>query len=230
MSRRIVDTVIFDCDGVIVDSAPFYEQVEQRQAAELAADNGLAFTLADYDWSVMQGWDRRRIAAKLFSVEPESDLAGTYRARVVHDIISGISPEATPLYDGVDEFMGYLLLRGCRIGVASSSSRAVLNRYLEMLPLQHLSPAYTVASQEAGANKPSPAPYLEVMKRLDATPEQTLVIDDSTPGIDSGRYAGALVMSPANTYSSEYLAAHTAAQLIIGSYGEAASLLQPYLP
>lgn len=227
---KTFEAVIFDCDGVVVDSDNLQKMAEQQTALDFAVSNGLEFDPDGVDWQEMQGWARRKIAANIFDIAADSELADQYRLAVVEKTAEIATSENTPLIPGIVDFVQYMTVRGLMKGLATSSHRNIYNAYCEVNEMDLFPPQFIVTHGECKDDKPKPGPYLEIMKRMGVNPERTLVIEDSASGIAAGRYAGATVLGLATTKSAEYLRTGTGAHLVATDLKHAAQLIQPYLP
>ncbi len=222
----MIDAVVFDCDGVTVDSDGLQVQAEQETALIMAEERGVELDIDQLNWSRFRGWGRVNIAAELFG--PDSELGEAYREAVIETTVRIACQDNLRCIDDFVQFAPYLLQRGCVLGLATSSNRRIYAKYCEVVPINHFQA--TVAHNEALDNKPKPGPFREVMRRLNVDAQNTLVIEDSATGITAGRFAGALVLGLATTESSEYLKQATDAHLVAANFRQAAHLLQPYLP
>lgn len=218
-----LEAVIFDCDGVVVDSDRLQREAEQQAALAFAEEHGYAYDPEATDWDTMQGWARTRIAANIFGITPDSEEADKFRLAVVDTTVQIACEDNLALIEEVEPFADYLAVRGLKLGLATSSNRKIYNRYCALNPMDFFPPSYIVAHGECKDDKPKPGPFLEVMRRMDVAPERTLIIEDSGSGITAGRYAGALVLGLATTKSAEYLRARTDAHLVAENFKEAAA-------
>lgn len=186
----MINAVIFDMDGLLVDSEPAW----YRARVELAQQHGKVWT--ETDQLAMAGVHTDVWVGALYD-KLEGQLS---REQVFEGIIGRMAGyyEAgeVPILDGADE-----ALAGCaerfRVGLASGSPirliEACLNGagwggYFEAL----------ISSDELEHGKPAPDVYLELMKRMDLDPASTAVVEDSGAGIKSGRAAGARVVAVPN--------------------------------
>lgn len=227
---RGLEAVIFDCDGVLVDSDALQVQAQKETATTLVEQHGLDIDLSNIDWDEMQGWGRVKIAAKLFSVDLKSELADQYRIDTIATTVRIACEENLFMIPNAENFVKYMVLRGLKVGVATSSHRDAYMAYWSVHPLDLFPPGYIVTHGEALDNKPQAGPYREVMKRMDVEPSRTLVVEDSGSGITAGRSAGAFVLGLATTKSPEYLRTKTGAHLVAEDFKDATRQLQPYLP
>jgi HAD superfamily hydrolase (TIGR01509 family) len=225
-----IEAVFFDCDGIVLDSDGLQAVAEQETAGAFAAMYGLDYDPDSVDWDGMRGWARKKIAAALFGVEADSELAEAFRLAVVDTTVDIMCADNLSLIPGFAPFVGHVVARGCQVGLATSSHRDIYTRYGEVHPIDHFPPHYIVAYGECVDDKPKAGPYRELMKRAGVAPQNTLVVEDSSTGITSGRYAGAQVLALSTTKPADYLRSQTDAQLVAASYPQAAQMLQPFLP
>ncbi|HEY2032347.1 MAG TPA: HAD family phosphatase [Rhizomicrobium sp.] len=178
----MIEAVIFDCDGVLVDSEVLALEVEIAAAAEI----GLTYDLDDYKARVMG------MATQAFF-----DLLGEdYRAQTGRDLPDGFQERCYGNYRAalhrLKEVEGALRAVSAvahRKAVASSSKAEVLEEKLRRTELwEHFAPH--VYSTDLVANgKPAPDIFLYAAKMLDADPAHCLVFEDSVNGVRAARAA-----------------------------------------
>jgi HAD superfamily hydrolase (TIGR01509 family) len=224
-----IEAVIFDCDGIIVDSAQLQAQAEQATAAPFAEQHGLNYDPETIDWSGMEGWARKKIAASIYGIPVESEEADKFRVAVIEKTVEIACDDNLSLIPGIEAFTDYLILRGLKLGVATSSNRKIYSRYCELHQIDFAPPGNIVTYGEAKENKPKPDPFIEIMRRMNVASERTLVIEDSGSGITAGRRAGAIVLAIATTKSTEYLHTKTGAHIVTEDFKKAAHELQPLM-
>jgi sugar-phosphatase len=227
---KTIEAIIFDCDGVVVDSESLQREAEQQTAESFAEEHDLPYDPSNVDWNSMQGWARKKIASNIFSIPIDSKHADNYRLAVVDKTIEIATEDNLPLIPGITAFADYMAMRGLTLGLATASNRKIYSRYCELNEMDQFPPQYIVTHGECKDDKPKPGPFLEVMRRMNVVPERTLVIEDSGSGITAGRYAGAIVLGLATTKPVEYLQTKTGAHLVAEDFKDAANLLQPILP
>jgi sugar-phosphatase len=109
-------------------------------------------------------------------------------SKVEEDIISKMEELITsnpfPL-KGVIETLSYLRTKPLKIGLATSSSKRLINAVLSSLNVGHFFD-YTQSAEDESHGKPHPAVYLSVAKALNVSPTKCLVVEDSYNGIISG--------------------------------------------
>jgi HAD superfamily hydrolase (TIGR01509 family) len=185
-----IEAVVFDLDGVIVDSEHVWNAAREALARERG---GRWHEDAQQDMMGMSSveWSRymhERLGLKdppeEISVEVVRRLEATYR-------------EELPLVEGGTEAVARLARRW-PLGVASSSNRPVIDLVLGLAGLDRFFRA-TVSSEEVRRGKPSPDVYLEAARRLGAGPGRSAAVEDSRNGILSAKAAGMRVVAIPNT-------------------------------
>jgi len=208
--------VIFDMDGVIVDSEPRHERafLEVVQAIGYGERHGLRF--ADYVGRSDQ--DLWVDFVKLHN-PPQSleELLRRKRERVIEVI-----RREQPLFEGLVDLVEKLAGR-YRLALASGSERAVVD---EVLALEGLSKLFTVSvsGSEIQNGKPAPEIFLKTAALLGVSAGDCCAIEDSKPGVAAGLAAGMQVIAITNTHPAIEL---TLATQVVGSYVEIGQLLMP---
>jgi HAD superfamily hydrolase (TIGR01509 family) len=178
--------VVFDLDGVLVDSEELWDRIRRGLAADAGRPWPAGATLA------MQGMSTREWSAYLAGIlgVPGS---GNALATTVIDRLAALYERRLPLLPGAVEAVHRL---GARwpLGLASSSPRRLIDT---VLPAAGLSGAFgvTVSTEEVDAGKPSPDVYLAAVARLRVAPDRAVAIEDSTNGLRSAAAAGLAVVA-----------------------------------
>lgn len=175
---RPVGLVIFDCDGVLIDS----EVLACSTAVKTMGQFGLAITLEEYLGFV--GRSARDIGAVLearFGPLPV-ELAATGRARLFERFEAELQP-----MPGVREAVAGLSVPAC---VASSSDHDRLRLTLTLTGLHGLFAPAIFSATEVSRGKPAPDLFLHAAARMGVTPAACLVIEDSPAGIAAAVAAG----------------------------------------
>ena len=181
-----VAAVIFDLDGVLVDSEIWWDEVRHAFARE----QGRRWTVADRE--AVMGQNSRQWAATMRErLSLEIDDAAIERA-IVDGVVRRYVQEGPPEIEGAVETVRALEGR-YRLGVASSAHREVIDAALDALQL-HDAFKVVVSSDEVSHGKPEPDVYLEAARRLEVEPATALVIEDSRNGVLAARAAGMRVV------------------------------------
>jgi HAD superfamily hydrolase (TIGR01509 family) len=184
-----VEAVVFDLDGLLIDS----EQVWDEARRELARERGGRWTeTASRDMMGMSSLEWSRYMHDVIGV---ADAPEEISAQVVRRL-ERIYRDELPVFDGAVEAVERLAARW-PLGLASSSNRELIDLVLELSGMGRSFRA-TVSSEEVPRGKPAPDVYLEVARRVDVSPEDCAAIEDSENGIRSAKAAGMRVLAIPN--------------------------------
>jgi mannitol-1-/sugar-/sorbitol-6-phosphatase len=203
--RRLA-AVLFDLDGVLVES----REPTERVWLEWAAKNGIEEGALR---SAMHG---------VRSVEVVSSLRPDLDAVVEAE---GIELRQAEDVDGLRAIAGaaeaLLALREDRVAVVTSATRPLAAARLRAVGIQP--PVVMVNAEDVSRGKPDPEGYLTAARLLGVEPVEALVVEDSPPGIEAGRAAGAATVGVTSTHGASELGA---ADVVIGSLEELPGLLE----
>jgi HAD superfamily hydrolase (TIGR01509 family) len=185
----VIEAVVFDLDGVLLDS----EQVWDAAREQLAKERGGAWH--DRAQRDMMGMSSREWARYMHETiglpEPPEEIN--------HEVVQRLSASYRrnlPVIEGARETVERLAARW-PLGLASSSNRELIDLALDLLGLSPLFRA-TVSSEEVARGKPAPDVYLEAARRLGVLPSRCAAIEDSHSGIRSAKPAGMRVVAIPN--------------------------------
>jgi len=185
----VIEAVVFDLDGVIVDSEHVWDEVRQRLAEERG---GRWHDRASRDMMGMSSHEWSRYMHDVIGLaEPPEQI----NAEVVRRLVA-VYREELPLLPGAVEAVEALAARW-PLALASSSNREVIDLVLRVSGLERLFAA-TVSSEEVARGKPAPDVYLEAARRLDVPAERCAAVEDSENGILSAKAAGMRVVAIPN--------------------------------
>jgi HAD superfamily hydrolase (TIGR01509 family) len=203
--------VIFDLDGVLLDS----EQVWNRAKEELVRERGGR-------WRGQAARDMMGMSSPEWSAylrdELEVDLEPGEISDDVVARVERIYREGLPVLDGAAEAVERLAGRW-PLGLASSSNREIIDLFLELSGLSERF-GVTISSEEVARGKPAPDVYLEAARRLGAKPAACVAIEDSENGIRAARAAGMRVLALPNPHYPPDPEALAEADEVIGSLHE----------
>jgi sugar-phosphatase len=185
--------VLFDLDGVLVDSRLAIERAWRAWAAERGASWPLVARL-------LPG---RRAADTIGAALPTLMAAAV--AVEVDNVIDRqvVDTEALRAVDGMIDFVGGL--GDARWGTVTSCPHRLAEARLRATGYPWPVPAL-VADEDVEVGKPHPEPYLVGARRLEVAPEQCLVVEDSPPGVASAKAAGMTVLALRTTHDARELA------------------------
>jgi HAD superfamily hydrolase (TIGR01509 family) len=210
----VIEAVVFDLDGVLVDSEHVWDAVRE----ELARERG-------------GRWHERAQADMM-------GMSSTEWARYMHDVIGLAEPPREindevvrrmeeryavelPLIQSAVDAVRRLAGR-YRLGLASSSNRPLIDAVLADSGLDDLFEA-TVSSEEVARGKPAPDVYLEALQRLGVTAARAAAVEDSANGIRSAHAAGMRVVAIPNPRYPPPRDALELADVVLESLGELTS-------
>jgi beta-phosphoglucomutase-like phosphatase (HAD superfamily) len=181
-----IDAVIFDLDGVLVDSEPTWDDVRRRYVADRGgrwvdgAEHAM-LGMATAEWS-------QYIHDELGVSDPAPEIAEAVIAGMEERYSAG-----PPFVPGALDAVRRMAARW-PLGLASSSPVRVIASTIEAGGLTD-SFRVTRSTEQAGAGKPDPAVYLQVAAELGVPPDRCAAVEDSTNGIRSASAAGMRVIA-----------------------------------
>jgi beta-phosphoglucomutase len=173
--------VVFDMDGVIINSHPAHRLAWKAFLGSLGretCDEELDF--------ILEGCKRAQIL-KHFLGELAPEQIAEYGNR--KDELLQKNADAVQPMPGIVEFIGHLSKAGIPRAVATSASRRRALGTLEELGLAHCF-ATIVTGDDVAAGKPDPAIYQVAAERMKQSPEHLLAVEDAASGVKSARAAG----------------------------------------
>jgi HAD superfamily hydrolase (TIGR01509 family) len=208
MESTMLAAVIFDFDGIIVDTEPLHYKAFQ----EILVPRGLGYSWEEYLARYI-GFDDRDAFREAYRAGGNSiddqELRGLIeeKARAFQRIIStGVEP-----YPGVVELIRSIS-GNIPLGLCSGALPSDINPIIRQLGIADLFDV-VVTAEDVAASKPDPASYALALARLGVrfpdrpvTPETTLAIEDTPAGIASARGAGLRALAVTNSYPEEKLA------------------------
>lgn len=191
MAERRFKAVIFDMDGVLIDSEYHYWQ-ELRAFCD---DNGFDVTDAELDAQVGASHQAfRRMLAAWFE-RMGSNFTADEAEQAFYDWSTDRPMSYAKLLNpGVRETLAALRERGLRVALASSSPMANIKRVLAECGLEGVFEVI-VSGEQFRESKPEPEIYLHTLDCLGLAAEDCCCVEDSVPGITAGRRAGLTVIA-----------------------------------
>jgi len=178
-------SVIFDMDGVIINSEPFYRKVQNEMCENLRLP---PFKLEEENRFVgapdKNIWSHVR---KKYGLEHTvEELVKMQRNRYMNYLLSRKNEKAIP---GAIELIEDLYQNKIKLAVASSASNEIVCAVLNMLNLQRFFPI-RVTIDDVKNGKPFPDLFLYAARAMNTTPEKCIVIEDSENGVKAAGSAG----------------------------------------
>jgi len=191
-----IEAIVFDFDGVVVDSEPLYEKAEK----ELFASYGVDIKIEDLkdtkglSENMFLGILRERY--KITAPIEEMSLRG--RAILKKYFVTELD-----YIPGFLEFYNKINMR-VKTGLATSSSRNLMNWIFDNTPIRNHF-RWSVTADEVLHTKPHPEPYQKICHLMDVKLKNTIVIEDSVNGLKSAIAAGAITIGFLNGFSQDDL-------------------------
>lgn len=179
-----MDLLIFDCDGVLVDSEPLACEV----VADVLADIGFPITREEF-FTRFAGVSDREMYAQL-EIEHGRQIGAEIRQRVNHEILVALSSrlEAIP---GIHSAIQAIDVRTC---IASGSDRRRVEASLRRTGLLEHFAGRIFNSEQVPRGKPAPDLFLYAAAQMQAAPNRCVVIEDSQAGVQAAVSAGMRVL------------------------------------
>ena len=185
----MIDAVVFDVDGLLIETEEIWDEVRESLARERGGR-----------WSTSAQRDMMGMSSAEWSVYMSDALGLAESPEEINELVVERMAERyrdeLPLLPGAVEAVGRMAERW-PLAVASSSNRPLIDLVLELAGLAPLFHA-TVSSEEVGRGKPAPDVYLEAARRLGVEPQHAVAIEDSAAGIRSAADAGMRVVAIPN--------------------------------
>lgn len=193
----MINAILFDHDGVLVNSMPYHVQAWQ----EVMARHGVE--IDPLEIYLQEGATTMEVAAELCHRHRKNATPELVQQIVAEKRDAYLAINQTRLNDGVWEFIEYLIERRYRLGIVSGSIRAQIEPVLgaEMLKLFD----GVVAAEDVEYGKPDPEPYIRGAQKLNCTPAACLVIENAPLGISAAKAAGMAVVALTSTLAPYHL-------------------------
>jgi mannitol-1-/sugar-/sorbitol-6-phosphatase len=202
---RRVSAVLFDLDGVLVESRAATERVW-------------------VDWAVKNGIDEVALRSAMHGVR-SADVIRALRPDLDAVVESGeVERRQAEDVDGLAAIPGAIAalgaLRGDRVAVVTSGTRPLALARLAAVGIEP--PTVMVFADDVARGKPDPEGYLTAARRLGTDPAEAVVVEDALPGIEAARAAGMATVAVPSTHAPDEL---RRADLVLGSLEELPGVL-----
>jgi len=206
-----IDAVIFDLDGVILETEQEWNEVRREFAEQHGGhwdkhDQPAVMGANSMQWAEYM---RTQNGLDLSAQEIYDGVVGALRERYARYL---------PLVPGAKEAVTGLAPH-FRLGVASSSPRELIEYSLALAGLRHLFGA-VVSSDEVATGKPAPDVYLEACVRLGTVPSRAVAVEDSANGLRAAASAGLAVIAVPNPAFPPSRDALDLADIVLGSVAD----------
>ena len=191
-----MDAVIFDMDGVIVDSEIHWKTTEGYFLQSLIP----TWSINDQDKILGLGvYDLYALLASTYQLQKTKEQF----LELYQEMANVIYGQKVSLIEGFTELLSALHANHIPVALASSSPGTWINIMLERFNLCESFQAIVSADELEGEGKPSPAIYLLTAKRLGVSPTRCIAIEDSKNGVLSAKNAGMYCIGFRNGFNDE---------------------------
>lgn len=189
---RDIKAVIFDMDGVLIDSEPLWRIAMIKGFKEI----DIEFT--EEDCRKTTGMRFKEVVEHWFNHHDITHSTPTeLNDSVIHHLIGLIRSEGKAM-DGVPELLEFLKSKQFPIGLATSSNHSLIEAVLQKTQTRHYFNSITSA-EFLKQGKPHPEVFLKCAEELSVQPKNCLVIEDSINGVEAGKAAGMTVIAVPDT-------------------------------
>ena len=212
------DAVIFDLDGVLADSEPWWNQID----AKLLAEYGVTYR-SEYHRNVLGVSYRLAVEfyKNAFHISASVEALMRRRGEIATDFFAnrvGLFPSAKTTLEQLREMK-------LRLAVATSSVSASARPFLDRTGIRSLFGA-VVTGDEVQQGKPHPDIYLQTSKKLGIAPEACLVIEDALAGVAAAKAANMRVAAIPDTRFVDPREYEMKADYVLGSLSEISALIR----
>jgi len=174
---RNIETVIFDMDGLLIDSEPLWQQAEAEVLGALGVNLdqresmphllGLRIDLVVSQWYAAHPW--------------QGESQASVSKRIIDRVIEMVH-QTRPLLPGVQHALELCRQQGLKIGLASASPLYMQQQVLSLFDLSHYFD-HTESAEHLPYSKPHPEVYLKAAAHLDTSPLRCITLEDSFNGM-----------------------------------------------
>lgn len=217
--RRPTQLVIFDCDGVLVESEPIFNRVLHRYVLGCGARMSLAECSAEFT-------GKSRDAVEDYLTAQSLEVPSGWPGDFYDQALAALSQEVTAI-EGAVELVQALRAQGMDFCIASNGLRDKMEVTLGRAGLLPFFSEHMFSAYEVGASKPAPDVFLHAARQFGVAPGDCLVVEDSSSGFEAAKRAGmpCLALLPPALLDSPPAALHGAHR--ITALQEVAQILGP---
>jgi beta-phosphoglucomutase len=208
MKRQCIGGIIFDLDGVLIDSTACHRTAFQMVFA--------GYGIQDFDYAAYAGWRTPEVVVDVFRRAGIcSDPAGVAEtARCKSRLARELIAEKKPLTEGCPGVLRELAGQ-YQLALATSGSRAAVEAFLDLAGCHALFSS-VLSGEDVTHAKPDPEIYRRTIEALGVESGECVVVEDAVAGVEAACRAGARVVGIIGTCREEMLSKAGACQVIHG--------------
>jgi HAD superfamily hydrolase (TIGR01509 family) len=188
-ARDALQAVMFDMDGLLVDTEPLWFEVESAVMARLGGDWGAG------DQEQLVGGSLERTLDYLLGKATRPRSRATVAGWMVGGMVELLGTRPITALPGALRLLGEVAAAGVPHALVTSSERVIMEAVLRQLKVSF---PVTVCGEDVAATKPDPEPYLLAAARLGADPRRCAALEDSPNGVAAAEAAGCLTVAVPN--------------------------------
>ncbi len=178
--------VMFDMDGLLVDTEPLWFEVECEIMARLGG------TWEHADQAELVGGSVVKSVGYMLAMATLPAAPATVARWLVDGMVTRLTDGDLPMLPGARELLGEVASAGIPYALVTSSERPIMDAVLGKMDIAF---GATVCAADVSAAKPDPEPYLLAANLLGADPRRCVVLEDSPNGVAAGEAAGCQVVA-----------------------------------
>ncbi len=186
--QKMIKAVIFDMDGLLIDSEPLWME------AEIELFSHLGLKLTPEDCKQMQGVKIPDVISHWFEVKPWQGMSLEEVERRLVERVNELIREKGQIQPGVRATLEFFRQRNIPMAVASSSTPDLIEMVVKKLGIEQYF-EFLHSSMHERRGKPHPDIFLTAAKKLGQSPGDCLIFEDSLNGVIAGKKAGSTVVA-----------------------------------
>ena len=185
MTSQFFDAVLFDMDGLTINSEPQWLESE----IELTAPFGYQWSIEDQAYCL--GGPLSKVGSYMASVTGAE--SGEYFHKEIIEMMAAKVAQKAEFMPGARELINNLKISGSPLALVSASPRVIVDaamRHFNPIPFE-----ITISSDDVANTKPNPEAYLKAANLLNVSIKNCLILEDSATGVTAARASGAKVIA-----------------------------------
>ncbi len=191
-----IQGILFDMDGVVLDSEKLYSQSEKK----LLTQYGVKFN--DSDWLTIKGCTEHQFYDLIYS-KFNLEISRSELIKKGRSFLKDLFYKKLNYMNGFENIHSTLKQK-YKLALVTSTGIEMVNHINSFLSLYEKFDL-VITSKDTKKHKPNPDPYLLAMKKLNLNPKQCIVIEDSMQGIEAGKKAGCFVVALEGSLDKKFL-------------------------